>query len=501
MRIVLALAVIAAAVAIGVYFAGNPGHVEIAWQGWLVDTSVGVLVGLAALFTLVVAGLALAFAALRRIPGNLRRRRAARRRQAGERELTRGIVALAAGQAAEAQRHAHRAEQLLDGTPVPVLLVAEAASRQGDPATARRAYTALLASPATEFLGLRGLIGEALRAGDNEAAQRLAERARLLRPDAPWLAESLLVLEARAGDWPAARDTLAAAERRGALPPARARHHRGVVLDQLSRAAERGGDLREATRLAARAQPLAPDLAALACHHAGLLIGLGRLRAAAKAIERAWAHHPHPDLARFYLDIRPAADPIARAAALQRLAASNPGAVETHLALAEAALTARLWGEARHHLDAAAAARPQPSPAIAADAAAPETAIDAAPATPSRRLCLLMARLEEGETGDVMAARAWLDRAIGTPPDPGYVCRQCGCESGEWQALCPQCGGFDTLVWGTPSAPGRSLAVPSDGATSLVLPPAQGLPDTTAPPRTMSRPASSDLAKTVQWDK
>ena len=36
---------------------------------------------------------------------------------------------------------------------------------------------------------------------------RLAERAQRLRPDVPWVAETLLTLQARAGQWDAARST------------------------------------------------------------------------------------------------------------------------------------------------------------------------------------------------------------------------------------------------------------------------------------------------------
>src|SRR5207253_335237 len=157
--------------------------------------------------------------------------------------------------------------------PIPLLLLAEAAARQGDADAARRSYARLLDRPDTEFLGLRGLIGQALRAGDDATALRLAEHARRLRPDAGWLLETLLVLEARAGG-------------------------------------------------------------------------------------RAWLTAPHPDLARLYLDTRPKGGPLARAAAAQRLAVQNPSALESHLAVAEAALAAQLWGEARHHL-LLAAAQPQ----------------------------------------------------------------------------------------------------------------------------------------------
>jgi HemY protein len=253
----------------------------------------------------------------------------------------------------------------------------------------------------------------------------------------PWVTETLLTLQARAGQWDAARVTLAAIRRRGVIPRERARHHSGVVLHELSRAAEQRGNLRRAAALAARAQARAPELAAIACHHARLLTQLGRTRAAARAIERAWHAAPHPDLARAYLEIHPQADPLEHAASRQRLAAQNPDAAESHLALAVVALAAQLTGEARRHLSIAAA--------------------NASPAAPSRRLCLLMARLEDGEAAG--RGREWLDRALGASPDPCYVCALCAAETGEWRSLCPRCGGFDTLSWRIPQRGGTEVGV------------------------------------------
>jgi len=137
---------------------------------------------------------------------------------------------------------------------------------------------------------------------------------------------------------------------------------------------------------------------------------------------------------------------LSEAATLQRLAACNPEAAESHVAIAEAALAAQLWGEARRHLTMAEAAAP--------------------PAGPSRRLCLLLARLEESENGDIAAARTWLDRAVAAPPDPCYVCGHCGGEGADWRSVCPHCGGFDALRWG--SRPRRPAA---DGPVSRAAAP------------------------------
>ena len=193
-----------------------------------------------------------------------------------------------------------------------LLLSAEAASRQGDADAARRIYAALLDRRDTEFLGLRGLIGQALRADDDAAALPLAERARALRPDAPWLAENLLRL---AG--PCRRLAGGARDAGGGGTAARTAGRasnvigRGVVLYELSRSIERDGDLRRASGLAARQRRLAPDLAPIACHNARLMLARGRRRAAASVIERAWQTAPHPELARFYLEARSAAEPLA----------------------------------------------------------------------------------------------------------------------------------------------------------------------------------------------
>jgi HemY protein len=365
--------------------------------------------------------------------------------------LTRALVALAAGNPAAAQLAAQRAGKLLDRSPMTLLLAAEAAERQGDTAAARRHFAALADRPDSALLGLRGLLGQALRDKQGDTALRLAERAQRLRPEVPWLTEILLALQARAGEWDAALETLRVARRRNLIPADRVRHHSGVALHELSRAAEERGDLRRAAVLAARAQARAPDLAAIACHHARLLNALGRSHSAARAIERAWRSAPHPDLPSAYLEIHPETAPLERTALLQRLAAQNPEAAESHFALAEAALAARLWGEARRHLAAAGAAP--------------------APSGPSRRVCLMMARLEDAEaTG---RGREWLDRAVGAAPDPCYVCAACAAESSEWRSVCRQCGGFDTLGWRVPE---RSGAEP--GAAAARLPPLLPAPGT-----------------------
>ena len=94
------------------------------------------------------------------------------------------MIALGAGDKSAAMRAAIQARKSLPNEPLTHLLRAQAAQLTGDRTTARRIFEAMLASPDTEQLGLRGLFLEAQRERETEAARHFAERAVALNPEA-----------------------------------------------------------------------------------------------------------------------------------------------------------------------------------------------------------------------------------------------------------------------------------------------------------------------------
>ena len=89
-----------------------------------------------------------------------------------------------------------------------LLLSAQAAQLNGDRDGAKRAFNAMLEDDQMAFLGLRGLIGQSLRDGDQAKALDYAERAFALRPQTPWVVHSLFDMQAQVGQWKAAQETL-----------------------------------------------------------------------------------------------------------------------------------------------------------------------------------------------------------------------------------------------------------------------------------------------------
>jgi len=410
-------------VAVAVWFADRPGAIQIAWGGWRVDTSVAILVALVAGFALVLVVLLRLLGWVVSVPRSWRRLFVERRRRRGYQALTQGMVAVAAGDAEEAWRHARRADGLLDEPPLTMLLAAQAAQLNGDEDAARRYFTAMLDRPETAFLGLRGLLMQALRAGDNPAALDLARRARRMRPDTPWVMRTLLELEERAGLWRDAEVTLADAIRRRALPAGDGKHRRAVVLLERSRAAETEGLAMEALDLAGQAHGADPALVPATERYVRLLQQAGRGRKAERVAEKAWAAAPHPAIARAHAALGTAEPPLDRVRRAERLAATLPDHPESRLAVAEAALAAELWGEARRQLDAVVETQP------------------------SSRAYRLLAELEEREKGDADAARDWLMKATDAPAGERWVCERCATPSDDWAAFCPSCGAWDSLAW------------------------------------------------------
>ena len=140
------------------------------WPGYRIDTNIGVLIFAAAIAAILVALLYRFWRSLYRAPGDVGRAVQSGRRRRGYKALTQGMVAVAAGEPDEASRWAKRADTLLDEPPLTMLLSAQAAQLTGDEAAAKRYFTAMLDSDETRFLGLRGLLTQAMRDGDTQAA-------------------------------------------------------------------------------------------------------------------------------------------------------------------------------------------------------------------------------------------------------------------------------------------------------------------------------------------
>lgn len=407
----------------GAWIADRPGAVRIEWLGYAIDTSTTVAV--AALIALVAAAI-IVYAAVRwffRTPAVIRQVRERRRRDRGYRALADGLIAAGAGNARQARRHANAAHRMLPDEPAVQLLEAQAAALAGDPEGMRRHFSAMIEAPQTRLLGLHGLYQEARFEGQLEAARHYAEEAAAENSALPWASQAQFEFAAAERDWESATRILDRNVQNRLVDRDAARRLKAVLLT--ARALElEAPEPEKARKMAIDATRLATDLVPAASVAARLLVRTGNVRRATRILEAAWRKEPHPELAKIYAEVRPGDAAAAKLRRMKTLAALKPGHRESALAVAQAAIEAREFDEARRLM------RP-----VAEDA-------------PTQRACVLMAELEAAEGGSEGRVREWLARAVRAPRDPAWVAD--GVVSETWQPISPVTGRLDAFEWKAP---------------------------------------------------
>ncbi|HSI39456.1 MAG TPA: heme biosynthesis HemY N-terminal domain-containing protein [Xanthobacteraceae bacterium] len=415
----LALAALAAGIA---WLADRPGEVMIVWQGWRIETSV-MVAGAAVLAAMALAILLWGLLRLLlRSPDIVALALRNRRRSKGWSAVSRGLVAVGSGDLTGARRAAADAQRLIGSEPLARLLAAQAAQLAGDAGKAEAAFRTMADAPATRLLGLRGLHVEARRRGDANAALAAAEEAARFEPGLAWAADAVIEARCVAGDFAGARAMLEREAAHGGLDRAAHRRRRAVLLAAEAQVLEQL-DAPVARERAVEAARLAPTLVP-AAEIAGRLLGAnGDVRRAGKVLEAAYAATPHPDLTEAYLHLRPGDSSRERLKRMRTLVARAPSHPESAMALARAALDAQDFATAR-------------------------TSLSPLTATPTQRVCLLMAELEATESGDIGKAREWTARAVRAQRDPAWIAD--GVVAERWGPISPVSGRLDAYSWSVP---------------------------------------------------
>ena len=471
-RVVLFLLVVAAAAFGFGWFADRPGEVAITWQGWRLETSLMVFaVAVGALLVV----LMLAWSFTRGIvltPRRLRQWRKRHREQQGYLAISRGLIAIGAGDAQAARKHAGDAARLAPAEPLTLLLDAQSAQLSGDRRAAEKTFRVMAGREDTRLLGLRGLFIEAQRSDDAATAKLVAEQAVRSAPSLPWAGQAVLQLRGAAGDWAGALEILERNRKAATTGKADYARKRAVLLTARALSLEQS-DRDAARALVLEAAKLAPDFVPAAALAGRFLAEAGELRKAMRVIRTAWCANPHPDLAAAYAQVRFGDSALERLARAHTLADERPDHPESALAVARAALDAREFKVAR-------------------DALAPLLA------QPTRRVALLMADIERIEHGDEGSARAWMTRALHAARDPVWTAD--GIVSDRWLPMSPASGRLDAFEWRVPvaelPAPVMPLAMPA-AAPDTVIEPDAVIEQEPVPPPTDAARAPARAAETA----
>jgi HemY protein len=407
------------------WLADRPGDMVVTFAGY--QYQVSLMVAAVAVVAVVAAAMIVwwLLKSLWNSPYAIARHFRARRRDRGYQALSTGMIAAGAGDAALARRKSREAAKLIssDQEPLINLLDAQASLLEGDHEAARTKFEAMLDDPEMRLLGLRGLYLEAERLGDRNAARHYAGRAAAAAPQLAWAADSTIEELAQRGDWDAALKLVEAQKSTKQIERDAARRRRAVLLTAKAEALA-NTDPAAARAAALEANRLAPEFSPAAIAAAKALFSQNDVRKGSKLLETAWRAEPHPDVAALYVHARPGDAVLDRLARARKLQEMKKNHAESSLAVARAALDAQDYALARREAEAA----------IRMD----------------RRegAYLLLADIEEADTGDPGKVRQLLAGAVRAPRDPAWMAD--GVASERWAPLSPVSGRLDAFEWRAP---------------------------------------------------
>ncbi|WP_136658112.1 heme biosynthesis protein HemY [Nitratireductor sp. XY-223] len=408
------------------WLADRPGDLVITWQGQRIEMSL--MVAVTAIVVLV-AVIMIGWWLLRSIiasPHLVSRYFRARKRDRGYQALSTGLIAAGAGDAATARKMTQRTMGLLSSDQEPLIHVldAQTALIEGKNDAARTKFEAMVEDPETREYGLRGLYLEARRLGANEAARHYAEEAAEKAPHLPWAAEAALGFRSAEGAWDDAIRLLEKQRVARVLDKAGADRKKAVLLTARAMDKLEQGDVAGARTDGVEANRLAPDLVPAALIAAQALYRENSLRKGSRILEKIWRNDPHPDVAETYIRARPGDSTHDRLKRAQKLESLKRNHVESLYAVARAALDAQEFKLAREKAEAAVRVRA------------------------SEGIFLLLADIEEADTGDQGRVRHWLAQAVRAPRDAAWTAD--GFVAEHWAPVSPVTGRLDAFEWKVP---------------------------------------------------
>lgn len=349
----------------------------------------------------------------------------ARRRDRGYQSLSTGLIAAGAGDNGLARKMGNQASSLLssDQEPLIHLLVAQTMLLEGKFDEARGKFEQMLDDPESELLALRGLFLEAQRLGDRDAARHYAGRAAELAPQLTWASNASIETRTMEGDWDGALKLIESQASTKQISKEDANHRKAVLLTAKSMAMI-DGDPAAARSAALEAHKLMPEFVPAAVAAGKVLFRQAEMRKGSRILETLWKRTPHPEIAEVYVHARSGDSTHDRLKRARRLQSLKKHHVESALAVARAANDAGEFREAREAIEAALKLEPRES------------------------AYLLLADIEENETGDQGRVRHWLAKAVRAQRDPAWTAD--GYVSESWAPVSPITGAIGAFEWKVP---------------------------------------------------
>lgn len=420
----LILKLVIAGILIGIaYYVPGQGDTQLRFVDYVVDIKTGALAAGAMAAIIIAIYLFKFFAWVKDLPAKLKLQLRQRRLNKAKECLLESYIALSSGELETAVDLAVKSKNLDKNGLFHDIFEAQALFMAGEIDRAEIKFDRLRQFKNTKFLGLRGLISIRKKQSRPDEARLLLIEALKDRPNSVWVLKELLDHNLKYLEFAKANTVIEQLRITGHLDKKKSNRYKSIVAWLQAQQAKRLGNTEEFESYGQQSLKLDPTLTAATLDLSSHYYSQNQTTKALKLIENGYEVLPHTD----YL-------PILRAVLTGESALDQYRIAEdtisrraehrvTHIILASFAISAKLWGQARLHLN------------ILKE-------------KPSQLVYTLLAELEQAEhptNSDVISE--YLKLAVQAVPEGEWMCHNCHTSQVSWSVFCQSCQSFDQISW------------------------------------------------------
>ena len=285
-------------------------------------------------------------------------------------------------------------------------------------------YEEMLNNPYTNLLGLRGLMEQNIRAQDFHHAFVYGEKLFNLNPRIDKLFETLINIISKTNNWHKLLQISEQSLKYKIIDKKTYVECKSIAFYEIAKI-KHHNDGREALDLIEKALRLRENFSPYVCFYIQLLINENKLEKARKALKRAWSFLPHPELKDEIKNLAKAMK-IPYFELAKFITSNSSNDYESIIMLTETLIEEENWINAKNQIKSLLEHKPL------------------------KEVCLLMAKIEEGDTGDPQTIDAWVSRSNFGKLSKIWICRISGLSQTNWTSV-SKSGYFNSLDWKYPN--------------------------------------------------
>ena len=315
------------------------------------------------------------------------------------------------------------AKYLKEDTSLTLLLKSEIFKIEKQYTSLEEVYEEMSKNSLTENLGLRGMMEQYLRSQDYHHAFIYGEKLFNNNPHIEKIYETLVNIIAKTNNWTQLILISDKAFSKKIISRETYQTNKSIAFFEIAKI-KKFGDIKDSIKNIQKAISLRGNFPPYVILYIEILIQEKKYNLAKKYLKKVWNENPHSDYKSSIVQLADKLN-IEVYELANIIIGSKRSLEESKLMLVEASIISKKWEEARKQI---------------------KGLIDV---NPKKEVCLLMAKIEEEDTGNIQAVNAWKNRAKNGAENNIWICSITNQAQNEWSSI--SAGGyFNSLVWQKP---------------------------------------------------